>query len=271
MAGDPMKRYYLQRQAAAEPGEPADMMRPLSAQGKLNAEDMGMWLQAYIGRVDTVISSTALAAIETADAIAPALGCDLKTTTTLLDPDPEGPDTVKSWDDVERLAGAAEDVLIIADNPLIGALAYYLATGIETFGSPVFLIASSEVIAVYVDDAGAAGIRWIATRAMAEQAHYARDVDEAARQVAESVGILERKGDGNKGSYTYEEVILKRWILGDGGRSGNCELCVDNSDRGWIDSEDVFDGVFEDVDEPEAHPNCTCTIEYKESRRRVYD
>lgn len=77
--------------------------------------------------------------------------------------------------------------------------------------------------------------------------------------------------EATKGKYFYEEVLLKRWMLGSGGRTGNCELCVDNHDDGWVDMDegfrDVFDGV---VDEPPAHPHCDCYIEYKDTRRRVY-
>ncbi len=73
-----------------------------------------------------------------------------------------------------------------------------------------------------------------------------------------------------KGEYFYEDVTVKRWILGDGGASGNCELCNDNADQGWIDMDDIFEGVEEDIDEPPAHPNCTCTVEWKDTRRRVY-
>lgn len=70
--------------------------------------------------------------------------------------------------------------------------------------------------------------------------------------------------------YYYEQVEQKRWLLGDGGRSGNCEICVDNYDRGWIDMDDVFEGVFGDIDQPEAHPNCGCEVEFKTRRKRVY-
>lgn len=58
------------------------------------------------------------------------------------------------------------------------------------------------------------------------------------------------------GDYYYEEVEVKRWILGDGGQSGNCEICDGNAEMGWIDMDDVFDGVDGDVDEPPGHPNC---------------
>jgi phosphohistidine phosphatase len=73
-----------------------------------------------------------------------------------------------------------------------------------------------------------------------------------------------------KGEYYYEEVPKKRLILGDGGKSGNCDFCSDAGDLGWIDDGDVFEGPDGDVDEPPLHPNCTCNIERADRRVRVY-
>ena len=74
-----------------------------------------------------------------------------------------------------------------------------------------------------------------------------------------------------QGEYYYEEVPKKRLILGDGGKSGNCDVCQDAEDLGWIDDEDVFEGVDGDADEPPLHPNCTCMLERADRRQRVYD
>lgn len=74
-----------------------------------------------------------------------------------------------------------------------------------------------------------------------------------------------------RGEYYYEEVEMKRWILGDGGREGNCEICIENEDMGWIDMDGVFlssDGT--DIDEAPAHPHCTCGTEFSTRRHRVY-
>lgn len=73
-----------------------------------------------------------------------------------------------------------------------------------------------------------------------------------------------------RGEYYYDDVTVKRWVLGSGGASGNCELCNDNADAGWIDQDDIFEGVEDDIDEPPAHPNCDCEVEYRDTRRRVY-
>jgi len=69
------------------------------------------------------------------------------------------------------------------------------------------------------------------------------------------------------GEYYYDEVTVKRWILGDGGVAGNCELCVENSEDGDIDMDDLFSSGD---DEPPAHPHCTCQVEYRDTRKRVY-
>lgn len=88
------------------------------------------------------------------------------------------------------------------------------------------------------------------------------DMLEAAHELRQ---LLEAKG-----KYYYELVGVKRWNLGDGGKSGNCEVCEDNADRGWIDQDEVFESVFGDTDAEPAHPNCTCWVEFGEKRRRVY-
>lgn len=73
------------------------------------------------------------------------------------------------------------------------------------------------------------------------------------------------------GQYYYDEVTVKRWILGDGGKDGNCDICNDNADMGWIDMDDVFESdQFGDIDEPPAHDHCTCSMETKDKRVRVY-
>lgn len=84
---------------------------------------------------------------------------------------------------------------------------------------------------------------------------------------AEALVLLLQEASGE---YFYDEVTVKRWVLGPGGASGNCEICNDNADAGWIDQDDIFEGVEDDIDEPPAHPNCECEIEYKDTRKRVY-
>lgn len=91
--------------------------------------------------------------------------------------------------------------------------------------------------------------------------------NEAANALCAAMGLT---FDEAKGEYYYDVENVKRWVLGDGGKSGNCEICDENEALGWIPDDDVFESVDGDVDEPPAHPNCTCTLEYKEKRVRIY-
>ena len=52
----------------------------------------------------------------------------------------------------------------------------------------------------------------------------------------EALGL---KLDEKRGEYYYSLENVKRVILGDGGASGNCELCEENADRGWIPDEQL--------------------------------
>lgn len=83
--------------------------------------------------------------------------------------------------------------------------------------------------------------------------------------------LLERNSN-KAGSYYYEDVTVKRWILGSGGMSGNCEDCIENSAAGDIEESEFFPAYGSDgpVDEPPLHPHCDCTVEYRDTRRRVY-
>ena|SRR5690349_6893061 len=90
------------------------------------------------------------------------------------------------------------------------------------------------------------------------------DLIEAAEDAAE---ILEEA----RGEYTYEIIDTKEWVLGPGGVSGNCEVCVDNAELGPIPDDDVFeDSEGDAIDGPPAHKHCECELKYGEKRQRVY-
>lgn len=95
-------------------------------------------------------------------------------------------------------------------------------------------------------------------------------IGELVESANELAALLERKGD--KGTYYYEDVTLKSWILGPGGRSGNCEECIENADAGEIEESDFFPAgsQYGPVDEPPLHDHCTCSVEYRDTRKRVY-
>lgn len=90
-----------------------------------------------------------------------------------------------------------------------------------------------------------------------------------SRKTLAMLMLLERLLEA-AGEYYYDTINVKRWELGSGGRSGNCEICVENADRGWIEDGDVFLGTDGDIDGPPAHFHCTCSLEYGEKRKRVY-
>jgi phosphohistidine phosphatase len=101
------------------------------------------------------------------------------------------------------------------------------------------------------------------TGAGGEQTHFANG---AVAHFETTGRVTEAKGE-----YYYDEVPMKRLILGDGGKSGNCDFCSDADDLGWIDDDDIFEGPDGDMDEPPLHPHCSCTVERKDRRVRVYD
>jgi len=95
-----------------------------------------------------------------------------------------------------------------------------------------------------------------------------QDLIEAALKVADAtLDALGVQLDEATGQYYMDEVTVKKWVLGDGGSSGNCEDCEDNATDGDIDMDALFSSGH---DEPPAHPNCTCTVEYRDTRKRVY-
>jgi phosphohistidine phosphatase SixA len=101
------------------------------------------------------------------------------------------------------------------------------------------------------------------TGANGEQTHFAPG---AIAHIETTGRVSEAKGE-----YYYDEVPMKRLVVGDGGKSGNCDFCDDAEDLGWIDDDDVFEGPDGDMDEPPLHPNCTCSVERQDRRVRVYD
>lgn len=91
-----------------------------------------------------------------------------------------------------------------------------------------------------------------------------------ADAILDNLGVVLYFDEAKKRSYYYDTRNVKRWVLGDGGVSGNCDICEGNADLGDIDDDAMFLSAFGDIDDGEAHPNCTCTVEYREKRVRVY-
>ena len=259
---------YLMRHSEAEWGEPLDPTRELTSIGREQTATMADFMVRQIGRVDLVLSSWFRRARDTADPMAAALGNAPREDLSTLDPDGKVAD---AWSDIQNLAEIhnAKDVLIVSHHPLVNDLLYYLA-GAKT--SDVSYT-HAAIAALVTDDAGTDVLAWMAGPPQVERDDEA--VIEAAIQVAdsllESLGMRleEKKGGGERnkqGSYYYDTQGMKRWVLGDGGQSGNCELCEENADAGWIPEDDEYPNT----DEPPQHFNCTCTEETKDKRVRVY-
>jgi len=267
------------RHCAPQPGERMDSERGLTDAGKKQAADMAAFLVRQVGRCDIVISSPFARAVETASIMAEELGCHVATT-RMLEPD-ENPKA--AWQEIERLAQASPDVLVVGHHPEIGQLADWLIDGAH-------IHFSHGSIALLVDKQ----MEWIVTPQLVEKLEGEQEIVEAARALVEAAdpvaftanvrriskledgGELWRIDAGGKfteaaGEYTYDEIEQKRWVLGSGGASGeNCETCEENADMGWIDMNDTFlDTDGGDIDDAPAHPNCDCTVEQRTKRVRV--
>jgi phosphohistidine phosphatase SixA len=109
---------YLMRHCLADKGARMDSVRGLSADGAVQAEEMAAFLKRMIGRVDVVISSPFARAVQTADVMAKALGSYV-VTTAMLEPDRK---PAEAWADIERIAQASTDVLVIGHHPELGRI-----------------------------------------------------------------------------------------------------------------------------------------------------
>lgn len=251
---------YVMRHAEPEYGESLDPTRELTSIGRKQVEDMAAFMVSQVGRVDLVISSWMKRAVQTADPMAEALGGAKRENVPTLDPDG---DPAAALEDVELLAGLfeAEHVLVVGHYPLINDLLELLC-GVN---ADEFHFRHAMIAHVDLD---AKQLHWFIGPAQAEKDEG--QVIDKAIQVAEALladmGLILDEKKGDAGTYYYDTHGVKRWVLGDGGQSGNCDLCEENADEGWIDE----DSTYPNADEPPAHPNCTCTEETKEKRYRVY-
>lgn len=286
---------YLMRHCLPEPGEQMDSERGLSDDGKQQVADMAAFMVRQVGRCDIVISSPFARTVETAEPMADALGCHVATT-TLLEPNQKPED---AWKEIERLAQQSQDVLIVGHHPEIGHLADFITGGahIKFDHGAIALIADQHLLwlvtpQIVEKDEGEQEILE-AARALAEAAVPIQQTITIRRvSELEDGGELWQVLDGKQkesrrkrrtfaelresgrpvlvdeaGEYTYDEVEQKRWVLGDGGASGeNCEDCEEAADMGWIDMDDVFPN---DMDDAPMHPNCDCSVEQKTRRVRV--
>jgi len=263
-------RIYIARHAEAESGEQLDPTRELTDTGKAQATLIGKWLKRQTTRPEVVIQSNMKRSRQTAKRIAAKLGVDrVDAMHGAIDPDstPE-----RALAEINRIgkAAKAECVIAVAHGPLVEEIVAYL-----TGGDVAQVHFPHAAVAHIGEDDGL--LHWLVTPNV-----IARDEDEAAlvgiREVgaveAELIAATEALADllEARGDYYYDDVTLKRWVLGDGGRTGNCEACVENADAGEIEESEPFpaDSQYGPVVEPPAHDNCACTVEYRDTVRRVY-
>lgn len=251
---------YLMRHGEAEWGEPLDPTRELTSIGRKQVEDMAEFLVKQIGRVDLVVSSWMKRAVQTAAPMAEALGCHLVEHVSTLDPDGKPEDALSDIRNLAEIHGA-EQVLVVGHHPLINDLLEMLC------GAKSDDVHFGHAAIAHVDP-DTTQLHWFIGPPQVEREetniieHAVKLCD--AMLVEAGLHFDEKKGD--QGSYYYDTHGVKRWVLGDGGKSGNCDLCEDNADAGWIDE----DSTYPNADEPPQHPNCDCTEETKEKRYRVY-
>lgn len=259
-------KWFLARHCEAEAGEHLDPERTLTKKGEAQIPVIGDFLLSQTDKISTVVCSSDLKrGIDTGEGLAEHLDADL-IQTPLVDPPSNGPDVPRKDIDalykfVKKTVKDAEgEVLVVAHGPMVEAFAAFL------LGTDQFDFSHGSVMRIE-DVPGKTVLHWFITpKAMLRAMERDEDaaIDEALRIEA---AMMPLKFDEATGEYYYEETLLKRSVLGDGGVAGNCDACDDSADQGWIDSEDVFESG---EDEPPHHPNCTCTVEYKESRKRVY-
>ena len=279
-------KLYLARHAAAEDGEQMDPTRGLTSTGEAQVKVMARFLQTQTDKIGAVLCSSDLKrGIETAEGLAKRLDVPV-IQSPLVDPDST---PQKAWRVIKRAAGelgADEELLVVSHGPLVNSLAAMLLDSGEgdkfhfSHGSIAHFDTETPAAATGYTAAGRgekviAYLHWLATPKLMNRAMEQDEeavIDEALRIADSILGVrLDEKGK----SYYYDTVNEKRWVLGGGGVAGNCDICEENADAGWIGDDETFlDVEGGDIDGPPAHRNCSesgCDIEYRERRYRVYE
>ena len=123
---------YLVRHAEAADGEP-DELRPLTADGRRAARELGERLASDGIRPDAVLTSPLLRARETGEAIAAELGCESEPNDA-LSPGATA-EAVR-----EAVEGRGETVIVIGHQPDCGRIAAELGDGTEPRFPPAGMV-----------------------------------------------------------------------------------------------------------------------------------
>jgi phosphohistidine phosphatase len=169
---------WLMRHTEPVHGHPLDATRPLKDSGTKQAGDMAAWLTNLIGRVDIVISSPFVRAMQTAEIMADALGSYVADTRMLS---PDG-DPAEMFKEIERLAQQSKDVLIVGHDPSLQALVVFLTDLVCEEGT-------TAVESIRFDWGAIASIKgsrlmWLVTPALVIPPPEEQEVLEAARELA---------------------------------------------------------------------------------------
>ncbi len=278
-----MPKFLLARHAEAESGPQMDPTRGLTAAGEKQIPVMADFLLAMECDVGLILHSDMKRGRKTAEGIAKLLDVD-----TAQDP-AVGPNAnddrevdagavEKAWKVIQRYAKQVDDdeiLLVVSHGPMINALVAML---LESGEGDKFHFNHASIAKLDTDDpaepvgtgrgANVAYMHWMASVKLQKRTvKHEPELIEAALRVADAaMGLVEIHVDEAGGSYYMDEVMLKRWVLGDGGATGNCDDCEENAEAGWID----IDDTYPNADEVPQHPGCTCTEEEKVTTQRVY-
>lgn len=272
-------KFFLMRHCEAESGEPMDIKRDLTSTGRKQIPIIIDFLKSQTKDIGLVMCSDMLRGIDTAEPIAEAFDVE-----SIQDPElgPNG-EPAKAWKRiVKRAKSLPEDerVLVVSHGKLVNCLAAWL---LESGEGDKFHFSHGSVASFDTEEpekgnygpynGGYQGqpafLHWMVTPKLLNR--VAEDdpkaVIEAALSLADAtLEALGARFDEAAGEYYYGTEGVKRWVLGDGGASGNCDECEENAEAGWIPEDDVYPNT----DEPPQHPGCTCSEESKEKRVRVY-
>jgi len=173
---------YLMRHTQPVTGHPANAERPLTPEGEQCAKDMAAWLAGHIGRVDIVIHSPFVRAVQTAIPTSEALGAHMADT-RMLQPDGK---PAEMWAEITRLAQASKDVLVVGHDPSLNALICWMQGNEldDTDGTNCVRLEWGSVALLAVKGTGTGVLQWLVTPAIVLAD---KDVVEAARELVDSV------------------------------------------------------------------------------------
>jgi phosphohistidine phosphatase len=116
-------RLYLVRHAEAAPGEPDDL-RPLTAEGRQQARDLGQRMRDELTRPEAILTSPLLRARETGGELSRALNVE-------AEPDDRLAPGATVEDVRAVLAGRGDPVVVVGHQPDCGQIAAALSGGPE--------------------------------------------------------------------------------------------------------------------------------------------